>query len=72
VILDAIKRAIAAGEVTREAVRAAMVDTSVTYTTVLGDISFDEVGDTSQKVISLYEVVDGNWKFVEQIDYANK
>jgi hypothetical protein len=44
----------------------------VTYTTVLGDISFDEVGDTSKKVISLYEVVDGNWKFVEQIDYANK
>jgi branched-chain amino acid transport system substrate-binding protein len=72
VILDAVKRAIAAGEVTREAVRAALVDTSVTYTTVLGDISFDEVGDTSQKVISLYEVVDGNWKFVEQIDYANK
>jgi branched-chain amino acid transport system substrate-binding protein len=72
VILDAIKRAVAAGEVTRETVRAALVDTSVTYTTVLGDISFDEVGDTSQKIISLYEVVDGSWTFVEQIDYANK
>jgi ABC-type branched-subunit amino acid transport system substrate-binding protein len=58
--------------VTREAVRAALVDTSVTYSTVLGSLSFDEVGDTSQKIISLYEVVDGNWTFVEQIDYANK
>ena len=49
-----------------------MVDTAVTYSTVLGDLSFDEVGDTSQKVISLYEVVDGNWTFVEQVDYAAK
>jgi branched-chain amino acid transport system substrate-binding protein len=72
VVLDAIKRAVAAGEVTRETVRAAMVDTSVTYSTVLGSISFDEVGDTSQKIISLYEVVGGNWTFVKQIDYANK
>ncbi|MFZ9883184.1 MAG: branched-chain amino acid ABC transporter substrate-binding protein [Candidatus Limnocylindrus sp.] len=72
VILDAIKRAVAAGEVTREAVRAAVVDTAVTYSTVLGGLSFDEVGDTSQKVISLYEVVDGNWTFVEQVDYAAK
>ncbi|MFM8177205.1 MAG: branched-chain amino acid ABC transporter substrate-binding protein, partial [Candidatus Limnocylindrus sp.] len=72
VILDAIKRAAAAGEVTRETVRAAVVDTAVTYSTVLGDLSFDEVGDTSQKVISLYEVVDGNWTFVEQVDYAAK
>jgi len=72
VVLDAIKRAAAAGEVTRETVRAAVVDTAVTYSTVLGDLSFDEVGDTSQKVISLYEVVDGNWKFVEQVDYAAK
>ncbi|MFZ9268092.1 MAG: branched-chain amino acid ABC transporter substrate-binding protein, partial [Candidatus Limnocylindrus sp.] len=72
VILDAIKRAVAAGEVTRETVRAAVVDTAVTYSTVLGDLSFDEVGDTSQKVISLYEVVDGNWTFVEQVDYAAK
>jgi len=49
-----------------------LVDTSVTYSTVLGSLSFDEVGDTSQKIISLYEVVDGNWTFVEQIDSANK
>jgi ABC-type branched-subunit amino acid transport system substrate-binding protein len=49
-----------------------VADTSVTYSTVLGDVSFDENGDTSQKIISLYEVVDGSWTFVEQIDYANK
>ena len=49
-----------------------MTDTATVYSTVLGDVSFDENGDTSQKIISLYEVVDGNWTFVEQIDYANK
>ncbi|RLT57751.1 MAG: hypothetical protein DWI70_01655 [Chloroflexi bacterium] len=72
VILEAIKTAVAAGEVTRESVRAALTDTATVYSTVLGDVSFDENGDTSQKIISLYEVVDGNWTFVEQIDYANK
>jgi len=72
VILEAIKTALAAGDVTRESVRAALTNTATVYSTVLGDISFDEVGDTSQKVISLYEVVDGNWVFQEQIDYANK
>jgi branched-chain amino acid transport system substrate-binding protein len=60
IILNAIERA-SAGSVAddaaaREAVRAAGVDTSHTYNTAMGDIAFDENGDTSQKVISMYKV----------------
>jgi branched-chain amino acid transport system substrate-binding protein len=75
VILDAIKRAAAAGDVTREAVRAAAVDPAAKYDTVLGPLSFDAVGDTSQHVISLYKVDmtqaggKGDWVFEKQIDF---
>ena len=45
-------------------------------TTVLGDHPFDAVGDTSQKIISLYKVDmtagdgTGDWVFEKQVDYA--
>ena len=59
----------------RENLRAAAVDPSITYTTVLGDFNFDENGDTSQKIISFYtfdENAEGgpNWVFEEQLDFG--
>jgi branched-chain amino acid transport system substrate-binding protein len=75
VVLDAIKAAAAKGDVTREAVRAAGTDPNTTFETVLGPVKFDAVGDTSQKIISLYTVdlaaADGvgDWKFDVQVDY---
>jgi branched-chain amino acid transport system substrate-binding protein len=78
VVLDAIDRAgptvtdATDMEGLREAVRAAAVDTSVSYTTVLGDITFDANGDTSQLIISFYtfDQPSGTWVFDEQVDFA--
>ena len=54
---------------TRETVRAAIVDKGASFETVLGPVTFDAVGDTSQHIISLYKVVNGAWVFDKQIDY---
>ena len=68
--------AAAKGDVTREAVRAGVVNPATTFETVLGPVTFDENGDTSQKIISLYKTdmagADGagDWVFDKQIDYA--
>jgi branched-chain amino acid transport system substrate-binding protein len=79
VVLDAIKRAGAtnpAKDALKEAVRAAGTDTTVKYDTIVGSISFDENGDTSQKIVSIYGVDTtaangkGDWKFATQVDYA--
>ncbi|MBA2571057.1 MAG: branched-chain amino acid ABC transporter substrate-binding protein [Chloroflexi bacterium] len=80
VVLDAIDRAGATAPADmaglREAVRAAAVDTSVTYGTILGDVQFDENGDTNQLIISFYtydpEGADGagDWVFDTQVDFA--
>ena len=76
VVLKAIEAAAAKGDVTRENVRAAGVDPATTFETVLGPVTFDAVGDTSQKIISLYKVDMtaasgvGDWVFEEQIDYG--
>ena len=78
IIIKALSTAAAAGPVTREAVRAAGVNTATTFDTVLGPVQFDAVGDTSQKIISLYKVDataaggKGDWVFVKQINYGAK
>lgn len=56
----------------REAMRVAMVDTTHTYKTVQGDITFDANGDTSQKIVSIYsyDAATKSWKFENQVDYA--
>ena len=60
----------------REAVRAYVFTTSNKFDTVLGSLSFDENGDSSQKFISFYKVDPagadgkGNWVFVKQQDFA--
>ena len=74
VVLDALNRAAPASDMAglRESVRAAAVDTSVTYKTVIGDTKFDENGDTSQKIISFYgyDPATKDWVFKEQLDFA--
>jgi branched-chain amino acid transport system substrate-binding protein len=78
VVIDALNRANPSGDMAavREAVRAAAVDPTVTYNTVIGEMKFDENGDTSQKVISFYAFDPagangkGDWKFKEQLDFA--
>ncbi len=73
VLLQAIEKAVADGDVTREAVRAAGTDTAATFETVIGDLQFDAVGDTSQKYISLFKVDmaagegTGDWTFIKQV-----
>ncbi len=75
VVLDALKRAgPTATSVAdlREKLRAAAVDPSVNYTSVIGPFKFDANGDTSQKIISFYsyDPTKKDWVFKEQLDFA--
>jgi len=75
VFLDALKRAgpnATDAKDLREKLRAAVVDTSVTYTSVIGQFKFDANGDTSQKIISFYayDPTVKDWVFKEQLDFA--
>jgi branched-chain amino acid transport system substrate-binding protein len=80
IVIDALNRAggtnPADNAALREAMRVAGTATDVTYPTVLGDITFNEDGDTSQKIVSIYSVDPagangkGDWKFETQVDYA--
>ena len=47
------------------------------YTTIVGEITFNADGDTSQRIVSIYSFVDplvgtgkGDWKFETQVDYG--
>ena len=82
IVLDAIGRAGAGKPATnaalKEAVRAAATDTSHTYKTIVGDVTFDANGDTSQLIVSIYSFDPtaaggkGDWKFESQVDAAKK
>ena len=78
VILQAITTAAGKGDITREAVRTAGSDPATTFQTVLGPVQFDAVGDTNQKIISLYKVDmtaqggKGDWIFDSQVNYGTK
>ena len=60
----------------REAVRAAIIGTDTVWTTVLGGLSFDANGDSSQEWISFYETDPdlfegvGGWNFLKQQNFA--
>lgn len=60
----------------REAVRASIIGQPTLWDTVLGEISFDANGDSSQKFISFYATDstlndgDGGWNFVKQQDFG--
>ncbi|HEX5397143.1 MAG TPA: branched-chain amino acid ABC transporter substrate-binding protein [Candidatus Limnocylindria bacterium] len=62
----------------REKVRAYVTDSANKFDTVLGQISFDENGDSSQKIISYYKVDTsaadgaGDWVFDSQKDFAGQ
>jgi branched-chain amino acid transport system substrate-binding protein len=74
VILNALGRAgdTPDNKTLREKVRAAAVDPSVTYTSVIGSFKFDANGDTSQLIISFYgyDAATKNWVFKSQLDFA--
>ena len=76
ILIDALGRAGATNPADmtalREALRVAMTDTTHTYKTVQGDITFDANGDTSQLIVSIYsfDAAGGTWKFETQVDYA--
>jgi ABC-type branched-subunit amino acid transport system substrate-binding protein len=74
VILDAIRRAGDTSDpaVMRERVRAAAVDPAVTYQSLIGDFHFDANGDTSQRIVTIYQVDPGGKAFVlnQAIDVA--
>lgn len=62
----------------REKVRAYVTNPSNSFDTVLGTLSFDENGDSSQKIISFYKTDTsaadgaGDWVFDKQQDFASK
>ena len=80
VVIDALTRAGAGtnADMTalRESVRVAGTATDATYKTIVGDITFDANGDTSQKIVSIYSYDGaagngkGDWKFQTQVDYG--
>jgi branched-chain amino acid transport system substrate-binding protein len=78
VLIDALGRAGATNPADmaalREAVRKAATDTTHTYNTIQGAITFNADGDTSQKIVSIYsfDATAKDWKFETQVDYASK
>ena len=56
----------------REAVRSYVTTTANTFSTVLGTVSFDANGDTTQRVISYYkfDVTTKDWAFFKQKDFG--
>ena len=77
VVIDALKRAGATNpskDQLKEAVRKAAVDPTVKYDSVIGQFQFDANGDTSQKIISIYDYdpTAKDWAFKEQLDFAQK
>jgi len=56
----------------REAVRAYVADPSHSFDTVLGKLSFDENGDTTQHIISYFgfDPSTKDWKFIRQRDFT--
>jgi branched-chain amino acid transport system substrate-binding protein len=78
VLIDALGRAGAMNPADmttlREDVRVAATDTTHTYNTIQGAITFNADGDTSQKIVSIYsfDATAKDWKFETQVDYASK
>lgn len=66
IIIAAIAKAATAGSVTREAVRANIAATK-DYKGVIGTTSFDENGDTTNRIISIYSISKGQTTFADQI-----
>ena len=67
-----ILQALAKSDGTREGVRAYVTTTTNSFDTVLGKVSFDANGDTTQHVISYYKFdpTTKDWKYFEQKDFT--
>jgi branched-chain amino acid transport system substrate-binding protein len=78
VFIDALGRAGATNPADMTALRTAMrvaaTDTTHSYATIQGAITFNADGDTSQKIVSIYsfDATTKDWKFETQVDYAAK
>lgn len=74
VILQALKAASGTTDMAalREKVRSYIATTGTSYDTVLGSLSFDANGDTSQHTISYYKFdpASKNWLFFQQRDFT--
>ena len=70
IYLQALK---AAGSPDREKIRAYVTTTTNTFSTVLGPVSFDANGDTSQHIISYFKFdpTSKDWKFFAQKDFTS-
>jgi branched-chain amino acid transport system substrate-binding protein len=70
IYLQALK---SVGSGDREKIRAFVTNPSSKFSTVLGDVSFDANGDTSQHVISYYKFdpTTKDWKYFEQKDFTS-
>jgi len=66
IIITALKQIINSGQTPT---RSNLIDAihHITYHGVTGTISFDANGDNTNKVLSLYEVKDGKWVYVQQL-----
>jgi len=76
ILIEAIRKAIKANNgsmPTRDAVRQQVANTK-DFTGTLGKTTFDENGDTSLKIISIYQAKGSpvDWSWVTQIDFAKK
>jgi branched-chain amino acid transport system substrate-binding protein len=58
----------------RDAVRASAVDSRVTYDSAMGDFRFDENGDTTLQIITIYDFENGakDWRPVGYIDVPDQ
>jgi len=68
IAIDAMKRATGAS---REAICEGL-RTTKDFKGVLGTTTFDENGDTSNKVISFYQAKGGKWEFLDQLRFESK
>ena len=71
-IIQALKTSLASAtdaKSAREATIAAMA--SVSFTGATGPVAFDEFGDTTSKVITIYKVDSGEWATVKTVDVSN-
>ena len=67
VLISAIKHLIAAGQpVTRAAMREQVQ--RIQYTGVIGPISFDEHGDITHGIFTMYTVHAGQWVYFRQVN----
>ncbi|HXW77559.1 MAG TPA: branched-chain amino acid ABC transporter substrate-binding protein [Candidatus Eremiobacteraceae bacterium] len=73
VLIDAIARAVRDGQgqpPTRAQVLA-HVRSAATYSSILGVFSFDQNGDTTLKIVSIWRASHGKWVFLTQRDFGS-